>query len=281
MSSVPNSITQVDRCPLHSVAKMSFRFLTPFLGFALLGYLVLRTGPQIVWDQVHAVGFGLALIIVLGGASHSIKTWAWRRTFTCDISGLSWSRSFGAYLVSETLGQFGLAGKVIGEGMRVSLVGSAVPIANCISPGAIDGGLHMLTSAIVTVTGIIATLLLASLSGKLRFYALLFASALRSTGRRVELMLYTLLTGRSLYKRRLISVKQLSYTPSGKSARPQRDRENQSIWTGNALSWSKCHLDPNLKTRPITRLVMWYQKRESVLCEEFALAFLSLNHRPL
>jgi hypothetical protein len=36
----------------------------------------------------------------------------------------------------------------------------------------------MLTSAIVTVTGIIATLLLASLSGKWRFYALVLASAL-------------------------------------------------------------------------------------------------------
>ena len=163
---------------LHSVAKMSFQFLTPLLGFALLGYLVLRTGPQIIWNQVHAVGFGLALIIVLGGVSHSIKTWAWRRTFTCDISGLSWSRSFGAYLVSEAIGQFGLAGKVIGEGMRVSLVGSAVPVANGISAGAIDGGLHMLTSAIVTITGIIATLLLTSPSGKWRFYTLLCARAL-------------------------------------------------------------------------------------------------------
>src|SRR5271167_597159 len=162
----------------HSVAKMSFRFLTPLVGLALLGYLVLRAGPQIVWDQVHAVGFGLVLIIILGGVSAGVKTWAWRRTFTCDISGLSWSRSFGAYLVSETMGQFGLPGKVIGEGMRVSLVSSAASVANGISSGAIDGGLHMLTAAIVAVTGIIATLLLASLSGKWRFYTLLFASAL-------------------------------------------------------------------------------------------------------
>ena len=162
----------------HSVAKMSFRFLTPLVGLALLGYLVLRAGPQIVWDQVHAVGFGLVLIIILGGVSAGVKTWAWRRTFTCDISGLSWSRSFGAYLVSETIGQFGLAGKLIGEGTRVSLASSAVPIANGISSGAIDGGLHMFTSTVVTVAGIIATLLLASLTGKWRLYALLVAGAL-------------------------------------------------------------------------------------------------------
>ena len=178
MSSVPNFITQVARCPLQPVAKMSFRFFTPLLGFGLLGYLVLRTGPQIVWDQVHEVGFGLALIIILGGVSHSIKTGAWRRTYTCDIKGLSWSRSFGANLVSEATGQFGFAGKIIGEGMRVSLVGSSVPLANGISSVSIDTALHLLSSATVAVTGIIATLLLASVSGKWRFYALLFASAL-------------------------------------------------------------------------------------------------------
>src|SRR5271165_2115365 len=163
---------------LHSIADMSLRFLAPLLGFALLGYLVFRTGPQMVWNQVHAVGFGLALIIVLGGVSCFIRTWAWRRTYTCDIRGLSWSRSFGAYLVSETFGQFGFPGKAIGEGMRVSLVGSAVPLANRISSASIDTALHLLSSATVTVTGTIAVLLLAPVSGKWRFYAWLFASAL-------------------------------------------------------------------------------------------------------
>jgi hypothetical protein len=84
----------------------------------------------------------------------------------------------GANLVSEATGQFGFAGKMIGEGMRVSLVGSAVPLANRISSVSIDTALHLLSSATVTVSGIIAALLLASVSGKWRFYALLFAGAL-------------------------------------------------------------------------------------------------------
>ena len=161
-----------------SATKMSFRFLTPLFGVALLGYLVLRTGPRIIWDQMHAVGFGLVLIIILGGVSHFIKTWAWRRTYTCDIKGFSWSRNFGAYLVSEATGQLGVAGKMIGEGMRVSLVGSAVPLANRISSVSIDTALHLLSSTTVAVTGIIVTLLLAPVSGKWRFYSVLFASAL-------------------------------------------------------------------------------------------------------
>ena len=171
-------LTDLSRRPTHLQFAKSFRFLTPLLGVALLGYLVLRSGPRIVWDQVHAVGFGLALIIVLGGVSHYVKTCAWRRTYTCDITGLSWWRSFGAYLVSEATGQFGLPGKAIGEGMSVSLVGSTLPVANRISSVWIDTALHLLSSATVTVIGIIAILLLASVSGKWRFYSLLFAGVL-------------------------------------------------------------------------------------------------------
>jgi len=155
--------------------KGSFRFFAAALGVGLLAYLMLRTGPQTIWKQVHAVGVGVALIIVLAGISHVLKTWAWRLTFTCDIGGISWLRSFGMRLISEAIAQIGLAGKVLGEGVRVSLLGSAAPVANGISSGAIDSGLHILSGAIVTVLGIITALLLAPGSGKWRFWAFVFA----------------------------------------------------------------------------------------------------------
>jgi phosphatidylglycerophosphate synthase len=158
--------------------KASFRFFAAVLGVGLLAYLMLRTGPQTIWKQVQAVGLGVALIIVLGGVSHVLKTWAWRLTFTCDIGGVSWFRSFGMRLISEAIAQLGLPGKVLGEGVRVSLLGSAVPVANGISSAAIDAGLYTLTSAMVTVAGISTALLLAPSSGKWRLYALLFAGVL-------------------------------------------------------------------------------------------------------
>jgi uncharacterized protein (TIRG00374 family) len=150
----------------------------PLLGVSLLGYMVFRTGPGAVWKQVQAVGWGLAVIIILGGLSQLIKTWAWRQTFACDISALSWSRSFGAQLVSDAVGQLGFAGKLLGEGVRVSMLSSAVPLANGISSSAIDGGLHAFTAVVVTVLGITATLLLAPLDGRWRVYALLVAAVL-------------------------------------------------------------------------------------------------------
>src|ERR1700675_3049573 len=172
--------------PLVRCAVPNFRYLPRFffrsfvlvLGVSLLGYMLHRTGPGAVWKQVQAVGWGLALIIILGGLSQLIKTCAWRQTFTCDISALSWSRSLGAQLASDAVGQFGFAGKLLGEGLRVSMLGATVPLADGISSSAIDGGLHTFTAAVVTVLGITATLLVAPLPGSWRVYALLVAAAL-------------------------------------------------------------------------------------------------------
>src|SRR6202162_4922028 len=141
--------------------------------------MVFRAGPAAVCKQVKEVGWGLAVIILLGGLSQLIKTCAWRQTLTCDIHALSWSRSLGAQLASDAVGQFGFAGKLLGEGLRVSMLGAAVPLADGISSSAIDGGLHTFTAAVVTVLGITATLVLAPLAdGRWRIYALLLAAAL-------------------------------------------------------------------------------------------------------
>jgi len=163
---------------LRSGSKSSFRVFAALLGVGLLAHLVLRTGPQTIWQHVQTVGWGIAIIIGLAGISHVIKTWAWRLTFTCDISGLTWSRSIAMRLISEAISQIGIVGKVLGEGMRVSLLGSAVPVANGISAGALDAGIYTLTSAIVSIAGIMAAFLLTPMSGKWRLYAWLFSGVL-------------------------------------------------------------------------------------------------------
>jgi uncharacterized membrane protein YuzA (DUF378 family) len=160
--------------------RFSLRSFAALVGIALLGYLVLRTGPAVVWKQLQAVGWGVAVIIVLGGFSHFIKTCAWRQALTCDIGGLSWSRSFVGQLISDGAGQFGVAGKVLGESLRISLLGRSVPLSSALSAGAIDGALHSFTAVLITVSGISATLLLAPLSGTLRFYAVLLVAVLIS-----------------------------------------------------------------------------------------------------
>lgn len=166
---------------LRSLIRVTIRLFATLVGVALLGYLVFRTGPAVVWKQLQAVGWGVGLIIVLGGFSQLIKTCAWRQAFTCDISKLSWSRSFVGQLISDGVGQFGVAGKVLGEGMRISLLRRAVPLPSALSAGAIDGALHTFTAVLITVSGITATLLVAQVSGAWKAYALLLVAVLIST----------------------------------------------------------------------------------------------------
>ena len=53
---------------LQSLIQLSFRFFAALVGLGLLSYLVFRTGPGVVWKQLQAVGWGFALVILLGGA---------------------------------------------------------------------------------------------------------------------------------------------------------------------------------------------------------------------
>ena len=119
--------------------RVLLRSFVPLIGVGLLGYMVSRTGPGTVWKQIQAVGWGLALISVVGGLSQLVKTWALRQTLTSDISELSWPRSFSAQLASDAVGQYGFAGKLLGEGLRITMLGTAVPLADAISSSAIDG----------------------------------------------------------------------------------------------------------------------------------------------
>src|SRR6201997_1817921 len=163
---------------LPSLTWVSLRLFAALLGIGLLGYLVFRIGPGVVWKQVQVVGWGFALIIILGGFSQLIRTCAWRQTITYDIRGLRWSRSLGAQLASDACGQLGFAGKLLGEGVRVSLLSPVVPVDRGISSCAIDGGLHLLTAAVVAALGISIPLFHFPLSGQWRVYALLLAAVL-------------------------------------------------------------------------------------------------------
>src|SRR5208282_454038 len=146
------------------------RLSVVLLGVTMLACLVLRTGVHTVVRQTEAVGWGMALIIALGGISHLIKTWSWRLTFLCDLSQLSFGRAFALRLVSDGIGKLGLAGQVVGESTRVSLLGSSVPVANSVSSVTLDRGLYLLTAAIVSVAGLISALLRVSLSERWRLY---------------------------------------------------------------------------------------------------------------
>jgi len=154
--------------------RIPLRYVFGAIGAALLLYLVVHAGPRALLENVKLVGWGLVLVIGLGGLSHVVKAWAWRLTLPRAVP-YSFSRLFGLRLVSEAIGQLGFAGVLAGEATRVALLGPDVPADSRILSVTLDRGLFIACGAFVTVCGITTGLVALSLSNTLRVYAALFA----------------------------------------------------------------------------------------------------------
>jgi len=154
--------------------RVLFRYACGLLGTALLASLVAHAGPRALFENVRLIGWGLVLIIAIGGVSHLIKAWAWRLALP-QTARYSFLRLFGLRLVSEAIGQLGFAGVLAGEATRVALLGSETPVDSKVLSVTLDRGLFTACGAIVTVCGITAGLVVLSLSHTLRVYGALFA----------------------------------------------------------------------------------------------------------
>ena len=159
-------------------SRLPLRLLAGTLGVVLLAYLVHRAGPARLLECISTLGWGLSLVIVLGGVSHVVKTWAWRITLLDDKHQVSFARMLGLRLGSEAVGQLGVLGQAFGETLRVSLLGSTMPLVTGIASVALDRAFFVLSAAAVTTVGLIAVIIVLPLPHALSLYAGLFACAL-------------------------------------------------------------------------------------------------------
>ena len=159
-------------------AKSFFRLLAVILGATLLAYLVERAGPGKLLANAKTIGWGMLVVIALAGVSHIIKTWAWRLAMPGEAHKVSFWRLLGLRLVSEATAQLGFVGQVFGDGMRISLLRSGVPVASSLSSVTLDRGLFIASGAGVTIFGILAATFVVALSSTLQFYAELFVVVL-------------------------------------------------------------------------------------------------------
>jgi phosphatidylglycerophosphate synthase len=152
--------------------------LAPLLGISLLAYLVSKLDAHALAANAKAIGWGLLLVIAVGGLSHLVKTWAWLLTLRGDRRKVSFARAFGLRLASEAIGQLGFLGLVGGETTRVSLLGSGVPLPAAISSVTLDRGLFISTGAFVMLAGVAGIGFAVPLPHTLGFYVFALAIGL-------------------------------------------------------------------------------------------------------
>ena len=160
--------------------RFALRTLAVAFGTVLLAYLIRRVGLQKIVETVSSLGWGLALIIALGGASHVVKAWAWRLTLTEWKDGVSFMRLLQLRLASEAVGQVGALGQLFGEGLRISRLSTKIPVDGRISSVTLDRALFIVTGAVVSVVGMVTALLVVSLSHAMRLYTFLVGATLIS-----------------------------------------------------------------------------------------------------
>jgi len=163
-----------------SRTRLPLRLLAGMFGILLLTYLVRRAGPAKLLESIATLGWGLSLVIALGGLSHVVKTLAWRLTLLDEKRQVSFARMLGLRLASEAVGQLGGLGQLFGEGLRVSLLGPAMPLASGITSVTLDRAFFVLSAAVVSIVGLVAVLIALPLPHALSIYASVFASILLS-----------------------------------------------------------------------------------------------------
>jgi phosphatidylglycerophosphate synthase len=160
--------------------RLALRTLTAAFGVGLLIYLVRRVGSDNLLQNVVTLGWGLALIIALGGVSHLVRAWAWRMTLTGWRGKTSLLRMLQVRMASEAAGQVGILGHLFGDGLRISAFDESIPIDSRISSVILDRALFIAAGTVVSGVGILAALLVLSLTHALQLYAALFAVTLIS-----------------------------------------------------------------------------------------------------
>jgi phosphatidylglycerophosphate synthase/uncharacterized membrane protein YbhN (UPF0104 family) len=159
-------------------ARLPLRMLGVILGILLFLHLIHRAGPTKLLTSMFALGWGLALVIAWGGVAHILKTWAWRLTLLDGKYQVSFGRMLGLRLSSEAVGQFGGLAQLFGDGLRVSLLGPAIPLSHSIASVTIDRSFFVVSAAVVSFLGLSAVLIVLPLPHKLILYAIVFACLL-------------------------------------------------------------------------------------------------------
>ena len=151
--------------------RLFLRLLAGCVGALLFAHLIRQAGPSRLLESFAALGWGLLLVLAWGGVAHVLRAWAWRLTLLEDKRHVSFTRMLGLRLASEAVGHFGALGQLFGEGLRVSLLGPAMPLASGITSVTVDRALFILSAALVSIVGLSAVLVALPLPHTLALYA--------------------------------------------------------------------------------------------------------------
>ncbi|HKG12930.1 MAG TPA: lysylphosphatidylglycerol synthase transmembrane domain-containing protein [Pyrinomonadaceae bacterium] len=143
--------------------------LFALVGLALFGYFVWAAGPSEVWAKISNIGWGFALIVLLGGLRFGVRTLAWTLCFE-PPHRLGFFEAFRAYLIGDAAGNVVPIGIVVSEPTKAAMASRrGVPFAATFSAIAVENIFYMLSVALFILAGAAALLAAFPLTKLLRY----------------------------------------------------------------------------------------------------------------
>ena len=141
--------------------------LTASAGLALFVWLVAQVGASDVWEGFRQIGWGLALLVLLGGLRFASRALAWISALEPPYQ-LRFRDAFAAVVCGDTIGNVVTLGPVVSEAAKLAFVRGRVPLGPAMTALAVENLFYTLSVAAMIAAATLALLFTFELPAALR-----------------------------------------------------------------------------------------------------------------
>jgi glycosyltransferase 2 family protein len=151
--------------------------LALLVGVALFIYLVERTGPWIILNNIRLLRASFFLVLLTSGTRQCFRTVAWNHCIEQGHRNLSFFDLFRIRLAAETITGLTFAGPFLGETAKAYVVAKRMPLAYGLSSIVIENLIYSLSVVFFIVSGVLLLLLKFAIPEPMRIASLLVGLA--------------------------------------------------------------------------------------------------------
>lgn len=144
--------------------------VTAAAGIVLFAWLVSRIGASEVWAGFVQIGWGLILIVLLGGLRFAARAFAWSAAME-PPHRLGFKDAFTAVVCGDTLGNVVTLGPIVSEATKLACVRGRVPLGAALTALAVENLFYTLSVAAMIAAATLALLFSFELPAALRDYS--------------------------------------------------------------------------------------------------------------
>ena len=141
--------------------------LTAAGGLALLVWVVRAVGVAEIAADVRQVGWGLAIVVILGGLRFLLRAVAWRLCLD-PPHRLRLRDAFAAVICGDAIGNLTPLGPLVGEPAKAAFVRGRVALTPALTALAIENLLYTMSAAAMIAAGMVALLVRFQLPANVR-----------------------------------------------------------------------------------------------------------------